>query len=68
MRLFKDPQIRHDDAVADGLPQGDFPPAQLSLAHVLSPPRQGSAHRQARIGSFADPCGCQGSTLHRTSP
>ena len=53
MRLFKDLHTRRDDAVAEG----DFPPAQLSLSHVLAAGQgsgQGSAHRQARIASFAD--------------
>ncbi|MEO5707801.1 MAG: M23 family metallopeptidase [Alteraurantiacibacter sp.] len=48
--MFKDLDTRRDDAVAEG----DFPPAQLSLSHVLTPEAAGSVHRQARIASFAD--------------
>lgn len=51
MRLFKDQANRQDD-VAEG---SDFPPAQLSVSHVIG--QAGSSttvHRQARVASFAD--------------
>jgi hypothetical protein len=51
MRLFKDPAHRQDDVAAGS----DFPPAQLSLSHMIGQAdAAGTVHRQARMATFAD--------------